>query len=394
MRAMRVVLKTALALGALFVFAAGLHVATSGVEVPEGPASRAVIEAGPFEVGTLEVTLVDQSRTTRPNNDFAGLDERRLACTIWFPAGEDGRVARGGRPRGGFPLIVYSHGFASMRSDGRYLARHFASHGYVFLAADYPLTGRGSPGGPRFDDVVRQPEDVRFLIDRLLGWSADAAHDFSGAVDGGRIGAMGLSLGGMTSTLAAFHPDLRDPRIDAVVSIAGPTVIFTSTFFETADVPFLMIASDNDAVVDYEANAASLLERAQGAGLVTLRAGSHIGYAEIARYVFRWARNGDAFACRALTGRLPDGVDEDALAGLGGLDEGVDRSRGGSFCDPPPTTRSMRPARQQMLATLAAFSFFQSRFAEDAAERRRAARYLATTLAEENGDAAVRLPSS
>ena len=390
---MRTVLKTVLALGLLLVTSVGLHIATARVEVPEGPASRALLQPGPFESGTLEVDFVDKSRATRPHRDFAGLGERRLASTIWYPAGADGRVARHDRPAPGFPLIVYSHGFRSTRTEGRYLARHFASHGYVFVAADYPLTSFSSPGGPRLDDVVHQPEDVRYLIDRLLGWSADGAHDFSGAVDGGRVGAMGLSLGGMTSTLVAFHPRLRDPRVGAAVSIAGPTVMFTSTFFETADVAFLMIAGDEDAVVDYEANAASLPERAPRAGLVTLRTGSHIGHAEIARYLFRWANNGDTLACRRLLDQLSDQSGEGGFAGLGGLEQGVDRSHRSRLCDPLPTARAMRPARQQMLTTLAAFSFFQSRFAGDPTVRRRAGRYLSTTLSEEHGDVSVQLPS-
>ena len=53
----------------------------------------------------------------------------------------------------------------------------------------------------------------------------------------------------------------------------------------------------------------------------------------------------------------------------------------------------MRPAHQQMLTTLAAFSFFQSRFAGDPAVRRRAGRYLSTTLSEENSDTSVRMAS-
>ena len=390
---MRTVLKAVLALGLLLACAAGLHLATAGVDVPAGPESRVLLRPGPFDIGVLEVDFVDESRVTRPNREFPGQAERRLESTVWYPAGADGDVARRGRPRPGFPLIVYSHGFRSARSEGRYLARHFASHGYVFVAADFPLTGHSSPGGPRLDDVAHQPGDVRHLIDRLLGWSADPDHDFSGAVDGSRVGAMGLSLGGMTSTLVGFHSDLRDPRVAAVVSIAGPSVMFTPAFFETADLPFLMIAGDEDAVVDYEANAASLPARAPGAGLVTLRAGSHIGFAEIARYLFRWAANVDNFACRRLLAVLADRSPEGAFAGLGGLDQGVDQSRTSEICDPLPTARTMRPARQQMLTTLAAFGFFQSRFAGDPAVRRRAGRYLATTLAEENGDASVRLPS-
>lgn len=395
MRVLKIIALGALGLLLLLACAIGLFFATAGVDTPEGQASREVLARGPYQVKKLDTTFVDRSRPTQANNDFAGSEERRLMTSITYPADRNGRgVAREGRPANGFPLIVYSHGFMSRRSEGAYLEGHFASHGYVFVAADYPLTNFASPGGPRFDDVAHQPGDVGFLIDRLLRWNDDPTHEFSGAIDPGRIGVMGLSLGGMTSTLAAFHPQLRDKRIGAAVSIAGPSVMFTPVFFETAEVPFLMIAGDADAVVPYPENAASLPERAPRSGLVTLRHGSHVGFADIARYTSRWSRHGDSLACGALMGAVAEDADLGDVPGLGGLDEGVARDQGGRPCDPLPSVRSMRPARQQMLTILAAFSFFESRFAEEAADRKRAADYLATELAEENDDVTVRLPEA
>ncbi|MYB18520.1 MAG: hypothetical protein F4Y16_05985 [Holophagales bacterium] len=394
MRVLKIVAIAALGLVLMLACAVGLFFATAGVDTPEGQASREVLARGPHQVKKLDTTFVDRNRPTLANNDFAGSDERRLVTSISYPTNANARgVAREGRPANGFPLIVYSHGFMSRRSEGAYLARHFARHGYFFVAADYPLTNFASPGGPRFDDVAHQPGDVRFLIDRLLRWNDDSNHEFFGTIDPERIGVMGLSLGGMTSTLAAFHPELRDDRIGAAVSIAGPSAMFTPAFFETAEVPFLMIAGDADAIVPYPENAASLPERAPRSGLVTLKDGSHVGFADIARYTSRWSRHGDTLACGALMGAVTEDADLGDVPGLGGLDQGVARDQGGRLCDPLPSVRSMRPARQQMLTTLAAFSFFESRFAAEAAERKRAADYLATELSGENEDVTVRLPS-
>ncbi len=395
MRVLKIAAIAALGLVLVLACAVGLFFATAGVDTPEGPASRGVLARGPYQVKKLDTTFVDPSRPTQANNDFGGSDERRLVTSINYPTNPNGRgVAREGRPANGFPLIVYSHGFMSRRSEGRYLALHFAKHGYIFVAADYPLTNFASPGGPRFDDVAYQPDDVRFLIDRLLRWNDDPTHEFFGAIDAERIGVMGLSLGGMTSTLAAFHPELRDDRIAAAVSIAGPSAMFTPAFFETADVPFLMIAGDADAIVPYAEHAASLPERAPRSGLVTLESGSHVGFADIARYISRWSRHGDSMACGALMGAVAEDADLGDVAGLGGLEQGVDQGRSSTPCDPFPSVRSMRPARQQMLTILAAFSFFESRFAEDAADRKRAVDYLATGLAAENDDVTVRLPEA
>lgn len=391
MRVLKIIAIAALGVILMLACAVGLFFATAGVDTPEGPASREVLARGPYQVKKLDTTFVDRSRPTQANNDFAGTDERRLVTSITYPADPN---AREGRPANGFPLIVYSHGFMSRRSEGAYLARHFASRGYVFVAADYPLTNFASPGGPRFDDVVHQPGDVGFLIDRLLRWNDDSTHEFFGTIDPERIGVMGLSLGGMTSTLAAFHPDLRDNRIGAAVSIAGPSVMFTPAFFETAEVPFLMIAGDADAIVPYPGNAASLPERAPRSGLVTLRHGSHVGFADIARYTSRWSRHGDSLACGALMGAVAEDANLGDVAGLGGLEQGVDPGQASTPCDPLPTVRGMRPARQQMLTILAAFSFFESRFAEEAADRKGAVDYLAAGLAAENDDVTVRLPAA
>ena len=145
----------------------------------------------------------------------------------------------------------------------------------------------------------------------------------------------------------------------------------------------------------YPENAASLPGRAPRSGLVTLRDGSHVGFADIARYTSpRWSRHGDTLACGALMGAVAEDANLGDVAGLGGLEQGVNPGQSSTPCDPLPSVRSMRPARQQMLTILAAFSFFESRFAEDAADRKRAVDYLATGLAAENDDVTVRLPEA
>ena len=53
----------------------------------------------------------------------------------------------------------------------------------------------------RASDVVSQPGDVSFLLDTLLGWDGQRDSPFDGAVDRGRIGAVGYSRGGLASAL-------------------------------------------------------------------------------------------------------------------------------------------------------------------------------------------------
>jgi len=83
------------------------------------------------------------------------------------------------------------------------------------------------------EDVVRQPGDVTFVIDRMI-YTGPGTTPAPWTLDPERIGVMGLSLGGMTATLVAFHRGLLDPRVKAAVSIAGSMVMFTRDFFESA----------------------------------------------------------------------------------------------------------------------------------------------------------------
>ena len=258
-------------LGLISMLALGI-VAAYLISAPAGPARGSAsdlrLRSGPHAVRSQGHTLVDSSRATQANGDYAGAESRTLETTLWFP--EDAG--------GAHPLVVYSHGFMSMRSEAARYAEHLAGHGLVVISADYPLTNFRAPGGPNIRDLASQPGDVAFLIDSVTGWTE--GQPFRGTIDAERIGVAGLSLGGLTSTLAAFHPTLRDPRISAAVSIAGPSAMFTRRFFETADVPFLMIAGDVDEIVDYASNAAPLpMKLAHGGALLTLAGGTHTGLA-------------------------------------------------------------------------------------------------------------------
>jgi predicted dienelactone hydrolase len=231
-----------------------------------GSESERRLASGSLEIVSREETLVDTSRPTQATGDYAGDDKRTLKGRVWHPTSAN---------HGPYPLVVYSHGFTSYHKGGKYIVEHLASLGHVVVAVDYPLTNMDAPGGPLVRDVVNQPADVSFLIDSLIAQGNTEGHPLQGMVDASRIGVTGISLGGMTTTLAAFHPEKRDPRIGAALSIAGPTAPFTETFFTHAEVPFLMLAGDVDAMVPYDSNAAPVPEVIPGGQLVTLASGSH-----------------------------------------------------------------------------------------------------------------------
>ena len=346
------------------LIAAGLAV-TYAVTAPEPPdqgsSSARWLEPGPFAVGERDFTFVDNSRPTKSNNDYPGASSRTLAATIWFPEAAAGP----------HPLIVYSHGFMSTRSGGDYITRALASHGYVVVSADFPLTNFSAPGGPDVSDVDQQPGDVAFLLDSIQDLGADKP--FDGNIDSERIGAVGLSLGGLTTTLATFHPRLRDPRIRAAVSIAGPASMFTARFFDTTATPFLMIAGTTDAIVDYTANAAIVPARARTGALLSIAGGAHTSFASLAEPGMRLFDNPDSVGCGGLIENLDRRSDENPFAGLGGADDGVVFAADAPPpCSGGPLPPAIHPGRQQMITVVAVRSFFESVFAEQMETRQAA----------------------
>lgn len=325
---------------------------------------------GDYRVAKLDIDLLDSSRVTNANGDYAGDAARTLVTSVWYPEellGSDKAL----------PLLVYSHGFMSSRQGGEYLGEYFARNGYIVAAANFPLTHTTAPGNANVIDVVNQPGDVRFIVDTLLAWSADPEHAFSGAVDAERIGLMGLSLGGMTTTMAAYHPAYYDPRVKAAVSIAGPTFMFDKQFFAHRKLPFMMVATEIDALVPYAENAADIQARVDDAILIDIKGATHTGFSGLAGNL-RFLRNADMLGCLAVTKNLsPDDASDEWYYLIGSPEQGVRQPDvAPELCTMDPLPKGMNPVYQQWLTTLAVGAFFDSFFADSDAERSAAASYL------------------
>lgn len=340
---------------------------------PEGSASAARLRPGPFSVASLDERFVDRSRPTQANGSYPGINQRELVGRVWYPLEAEA---------GASPLLIFSHGFTSMYRNGAYLAEHLASHGFVVVAVNYPLTHMSAPGGPLVGDVVRQPGDVSFLIDTLIGRSAVAGNALTGKIDDQRIGVFGVSLGGLTSTLAAYHPRWRDPRIGAALSIAGPSNFFTADFFATADVPFMMLAGEQDVLVPFESNAAPIPAKLPGAELVTIAGGSHTGFSGGTAWL-RMMDNTDALGCYSVKRAIKEGSQDSWVGLMGSEDEGIDYGVEDQLCKVDPLPRAMNVLRQQMIARVVVTAFFERHLVADAARRREAAGFLTGVIGRE-----------
>ena len=112
-----------------------------------------------------------------------------------------------------------------------------------------PLFPRSSDvGGNLTGDVVNQPADVSFVIDRLLHDNKDRKSPLYRRINPRHIGLAGLSLGGFTAYGVVFNTCCRDPRIKATIIMSGVPVRSRAGRMTTPDrpVPVLLLHGDRD----------------------------------------------------------------------------------------------------------------------------------------------------
>ena len=220
-------------------------------------------QKGPYAVGVKTFIFVDESR-----DDYASRGKRTLLTEVWYPAPEWTRdyprdtvdkflrnwfdfieslgklllppeevdnfsaerdCARGVpmHPAGPYPLILISHGNASIRIAHMSLGEYLASHGYIVVVPDHignavfvTLPKRLVIYNPilmPFSFVDRM-QDFWFLIDHLTALNQnDPEGFFTGMVDVENIGVAGHSYGAVTATEGTIF----DERIDAAVEMAA-----------------------------------------------------------------------------------------------------------------------------------------------------------------------------
>ncbi|MFE0459677.1 alpha/beta hydrolase family protein [Kitasatospora sp. NPDC058965] len=260
--------------------------AATGGAVP-GPA-RLVLPTptGPHPVGVVDLVLTDTAHL----DPAAGPGRyRELVTSIWYPArearhraqapwmaegalrafladggypldaslgpltaGHPGAPAHRGERRS--PVLLYSHGAHSHRSDATITVQELASHGYVVVTMDHtwdafsqfpdgrvvnPWDNTYNTGSQFFAD------DLRLVLDRIeelaAGRNPDAGlrplpEGLAEALDLDRVGMFGWSKGGAATALAMA----ADPRVKAGLSLDGTMAPVITT---DLDRPFMMMTA-------------------------------------------------------------------------------------------------------------------------------------------------------
>jgi predicted dienelactone hydrolase len=155
-------------------------------------------QPGTAQVKILNLSLNDQKR------------DRKIPVDIYWS--NDANANK--------PLIVFSHGLGSVRTDLRYLAEHLASHGYVVAALEHPgsnedninsaLQGKTRPVKPQ--EFLNRPQDVSFVLDELEKLNQTTNHPLQGKLATMNAMVVGYSFGGSTA-LALAGGELQLERL-------------------------------------------------------------------------------------------------------------------------------------------------------------------------------------
>jgi dienelactone hydrolase len=186
--------------------------AGSAASTPVATPTRASVTGrmGTYRVRERQVQFTEPSRSG-PASNSAG--SRPLVTQIWYPQSDAATEP--------FPLLIFAPGFLQCSGSYADLLEAWASAGYVVAAVTFPHTSCSLGTKANETDIVNQPEDMSYVLTRLLTLNAQPNDPFSDILNPREIGAVGQSDGGDTVAALAANSCCIDNRIRAVAVLSG-----------------------------------------------------------------------------------------------------------------------------------------------------------------------------
>lgn len=254
---------------------------------------------------------------------------RVLPTFIWYPATDGGARTVIGDSRifvgtdawrdapmapGKHPVILLAHGSGGAVEALGWLTTRLAALGYIVVGSDHPGTTTGDSDPKRTVELWHRPMDLSATLDTIL-----SDPTLSNAIDAGKIGALGFSLGGydvlalagarqsrhefaqycfstpgatlgfcnwiakggvdLTALDPRFEDDHRDPRIKAIVAVdPGFTPAYTDKSVRSVRIPVFFINQGTPASTPGAVEAHHLAELIPGATLVRVPDAVHLSF--------------------------------------------------------------------------------------------------------------------
>ncbi len=148
---------------------------------------------------------------------------------------------------GPFPLVLFSHGFASYRTQSTFLTTHLASWGFVVISPDYLERGLravlGEPPPASRSDVAVANEAIEFA----RAATVTSGGPLEGVVDGAQVLPIGHSAGGGTTLRLLARPDV--PAGIPLAAGLNITQLLDAMRLLPADTAVTWIAAPRDGIV-------------------------------------------------------------------------------------------------------------------------------------------------
>jgi hypothetical protein len=244
---------------------------------------------GPWPVG-VRTTAIDDLTVeiwypAVPGSD-AGIDAAIYDIRLAIPESERDKISDADNPwqtcecrrdlpiddgHGPYPVIVFVHGTASFRTQSLPQMVHWASRGFVVIAADHPgLWLADLLGGFCGEPMVTQAlgGDLDAMLAAVRG-EAPGLEDFATVMDATHIGMAGHSAGG--GAVAGFGDVAQ-----VIVPLASGGVADGNALQSV-----LVMGGTDDSIVDYSQQQTGYADAPSPKRLVGVAAGGHLSFSEI-----------------------------------------------------------------------------------------------------------------
>ena len=176
---------------------------------------------------------------------------------------------------GPYPAIVFVHGTAAFRHQSLPIVTHWASRGFVVIAADHPGLVLGDVLTRLCPDTPTGTQDLAADIAAELAALAAPTGDLAflaGHVDATRAAIAGHSAGASAAASAAGLPGVR-----VVISMAGNQATATSSTLAGA----LFMSGDRDTIVQPSAVHSAWAGSATPRYYFSIAGGAHLAFSDL-----------------------------------------------------------------------------------------------------------------